>query len=121
MAQLNKAMSSIGDDPDNAVLDVTMQEIIKPPDPQDVENGQISDNSNEETEEEGCLTKMIPSCIKERIPMIIMLGAVGFGFWSNTFSVLMDIASDFWKGVELITGKELSFNSTLQKFETKEV
>ena len=53
--------------------------------------------------------------------MIIMLGAVGFGFWSNTFSVLMDIASDFWKGVELITGKELSFNSTLQKFETKEV
>ena len=121
MAQRNKAMSSDGGDPDVAVLDVAMPEIIKPPDSQDVENGQVSSEDDNEETEEGCLTVMIPSCIKERIPVIIMLGAVGFGFWSNTFAVMMDVASDLWKGVELITGKAYSFNSTQQKFETKEV
>ena len=52
MAQRNKAMSSDGGDPDVAVLDVAMPEIIKPPDSQDVENGQVSsEDDNEETEE----------------------------------------------------------------------
>ena len=54
-------------------------------------------------------------------PLTLPDGAVGFGFWSNTFAVMMDVASDLWKGLELITGKAYSFNSTQQKFETKEV
>ena len=129
MADINLAITSDGDDPpdlkglENGSLElVTVEEEGEDNKVQDdVESGVIKsevivkgvdeeedDEDKEDDEdaeyEENCFVKLIPNCLKSRIPWLIMLGTVGFGFWVNTFGVFVDVGSDYMKGAEFITG-----------------
>ena len=128
MAELNAAMTSDGDDPpdlnglENGSLElVTVEEEVEENKTQDVESSSMKSEAIEDDEEdvededdedeEGCFAKMIPTCLKIRIPWLVMLGAVGLGFWANSFGVLADVGSDILKGVEFLTGYSLSWEN----------
>ena len=49
----------------------------------------------EEEEEEGCMDKLLPDCIKRVKPRILLVLLVGWGLAADTIISLWDVVSDY--------------------------